>query len=1046
MKLSSISIKRPITFFMIYIIAIGFGIFGLSNLKLDLYPDIEFPMAVVITNYEGVGSEDIENTLTRTLESTVSTVEGIKHVSSTSSKGSSLIQVEFDWGTDMAQAETNIRRRVDMVRDYLPEDASDPLVIVFDPSMMPVMRLMVASDELGSAELRRLVEDQIQPRFERIDGVASATVNGGLEREIQVNINPYELAANNISILNVVSMIGYANLPIPGGLIEEGRLEFSVVTNSEFQSVEDIENVTVGYSQYGDPIFLKNVATVVDGYKDVTAIVRDNGVNTININLQKQSDANTVQVCKAANDAIDDIEKAVGKDVNIYVHFDQSEFIMESATNLASTAAMAFLLTALVLFLFLRNFRAALTTAVSVPVSIIVTFFVMNLMGITLNIISIAGLAIAIGMLVDNSVVVLENIFRRNHEENEPICEAADKGASEVGTAVMASTLTTLSIFIPMLFIGGMAGMMVKDLAMTIIVSLTVSLAVSLTLVPLLSSKLLSKKQQGHKTKAMAGFDRGMTRFFDWLGHAYRRSLNWALRHKKSLVVSIFALFVASIVILGKVGFEFMPKTDDSEIDFNVELPVGTALPTTNIYFKQIESLIMTSVPELENVNVNFGSRTGFAAIFGGTSNSGRMSISLVEKDKRTRSKFEIQNELRKKLNAIPGVTAVFSSGGMMGGGSDMTIEIYGYDLDQAELIAEDLKAKIENIPGIVDLDLSFSDPQPEYTVQIDRERAAKMGLNVAQLAQTVETAVKGQTASIYRENGEEYNVYVQLGREFKESEQDLKNIFISTPSGSQIPLSTVASITQSEGPVSVLRKDQNRLVTLDANVTGRDLGSVTRDVQNEIKTLAMPSDFRIQITGSAEDMQDTARSFMLAIIIAIALVYMVMASQFESLLDPFIILFTIPLALIGVAIMLFITGTTLNMTSMIGLVMLVGIVVNNGIVLIDYINRLVREGKLHVTEAILKGSETRLRPILMTALTTILSMIPLALELGAGSELWGPMARAIIGGLFASTFLTLYFVPIIFDAFQHRRMENKLKENCGDEVQAETVEAVEVK
>jgi HAE1 family hydrophobic/amphiphilic exporter-1 len=320
------------------------------------------------------------------------------------------------------------------------------------------------------------------------------------------------------------------------------------------------------------------------------------------------------------------------------------------------------------------------------------------------------------------------------------------------------------------------------------------------------------------------------------------------------------------------------------------------------------------------------------------------------------------------------------------------------------------------------------------------------MGLNVAQLAQTVETAVKGQTASIYRENGEEYNVYVQLGREFKESEQDLKNIFISTPSGSQIPLSTVASITQSEGPVSVLRKDQNRLVTLDANVTGRDLGSVTRDVQNEIKTLAMPSDFRIQITGSAEDMQDTARSFMLAIIIAIALVYMVMASQFESLLDPFIILFTIPLALIGVAIMLFITGTTLNMTSMIGLVVLVGIVVNNGIVLIDYINRLVREGKLHVTEAILKGSETRLRPILMTALTTILSMIPLALELGAGSELWGPMARAIIGGLFASTFLTLYFVPIIFDAFQHRRMENKLKENCGDEVQAETVEAVEVK
>lgn len=1043
MKLSSLSIKRPITFFMIYVIAIGFGIFGLSNLKLDLYPDMEFPMAVVITNYEGVGPEDIENTLTRTIESTVSTVEGIKHVSSTSSKGASLIQIEFDWGTDMTEAETNIRRRVDMVRDYLPEDASDPLVVVFDPSMMPIMRLMVASDELGSAELRRLVEDQIQPRLERIDGVASATVNGGLEREIQVNINPYELAANNISILNVISMIGYANLPIPGGLIEEGQLEFSVVTNSEFQSVEDIKNVTVGYTDYGDPIFLKNVAEIVDGYKDITAIVRDNGVNTININLQKQSDANTVQVCNAANEALEDIEKAVGKDISIFVHFDQSEFIMESATNLASTAALAFLLTALVLFLFLRNFRAALTTAVSVPVSIVVTFFVMSLMGVTLNIISMAGLAIAIGMLVDNSVVVLENIFRRNHEENEPICEAADKGASEVGTAVLASTLTTLSIFIPMLFITGMAGMMVKDLALTIIVSLTVSLLVSLTLVPLLSSKLLSKKQQSHKTKIMAGFDRGMTHFFDWLGHAYRRSLNWALRHKRILVFSVIAVFIAAVILLGKVGFEFMPRTDDSEIDFDVELPVGTALPTTNIYFKQIESLIMTSVPELENVNVNFGSRTGFASIFGGTSNSGRMSVSLVDKDERSRSKFEIQNELRAKINAIPGVNAVFSSGGMMGGGgSDMTIEIYGYDMAQGELIAEDLKSKMEDIPGIVDLDLSFSDPQPEYTVEIDRERAAKMGLNVAQLAQIVETAVKGQTASVYRENGEEYDVYVQLGREFKESEQDLKSIFIQTPTGAQIPLSTVATITETEAPVTVYRMDQNRLVYINANVTGRDLGSVTRDVEKEIETLAMPSDFRIQITGSAEDMQETARSFLMAIIIAIALVYMVMASQFESLLDPFIILVTIPLALIGVAVMLFVTGTTLNMTSMIGLVVLIGIVVNNGIVLIDYINRLIREGKHHVTDAILKGSETRLRPILMTALTTILSMIPLALELGAGAELWGPMARAIIGGLFASTFLTLYFVPIVFDVFQHRRMERKLKDSCSDDVQ----EAVEVK
>jgi hydrophobic/amphiphilic exporter-1 (mainly G- bacteria), HAE1 family len=1044
MKLSSLSIKRPVTFFMIYVIAIGFGIFGLSSLKLDLYPDMEFPMAVVITTYEGVGSEDIENSLTRTLESTIVAVEGIKHISSTSSKGTSIIMAEFNWGTDMNQAETDIRRRVELVRDFLPKDAAEPIAIVFDPSMMPVMRLMVGSNELGDAELRRLVENQVQPLLERIDGVASASIRGGLEREIKVNINPYELAANNISILNVVNLLAYANLPIPGGLIEEGNLEFSVVTNSEFQSVDDIANTIVGYSQYGDAIYLKNVATIVDGYKDITSVVRDNGVNTINIVIQKQSDANTVQVCNAATEVLKDIEATVGNGVQLFVHFDQSEFIEESASNLAVTASLAFLLTILVLFLFLRSFRSSMIAAVSVPVSIVVTFFVMSLLGVTLNIISMAGLAIAIGMLVDNSVVVLENIFRRNRELEEPICLAADKGASEVGTAVSASTLTTLSIFIPMLFVGGLTGMLVGDLALTIIVSLAVSLLVSLTLVPLLSSKFLSKKQQGHKSKLMSKFDLGMGKFFEALGRGYKNSLNWALHHKKVMIVSILALFIISMVLLGKVGFEFMPKTDDNEISFDVELPVGTTLPVTNNYFKQIESLVILSVPELENINVNLGSQGGFAAIFGGTSNSGSVSLSLVDKDTRDRSVFEIQDELRKKMNSIPGVKATFSSGGMMmgGGGSDMVIEIYGYDMNEAERIAKDLKDKMENIQGIVDMDLSFSTPQPEYVIEIDREKAGSMGMNIAQLAQTVEIAVKGKIASVYRENGEEYNVYVQLDREFRESEQDLNNIFITTPSGNQVPLTTIANIEQKTTPVSYLRKDQSRYVTLSANVSGRDLGSATSEVEAAIKTLAMPDDFRIAITGSAEDMKETATSFMLAILVAILLVYMVMASQFESLLDPFIILFTIPLALIGVAIMLFLTKTTLNMTSMIGLVVLVGIVVNNGIVLIDYINRLIREGKQHVTQAILMGSQTRLRPILMTALTTILSMIPLAMELGSGSELWGPMARAIIGGLFASTFLTLYFVPIVFDIFQHKRMEKKLDDSCADVVEEVTVKS----
>jgi HAE1 family hydrophobic/amphiphilic exporter-1 len=532
----------------------------------------------------------------------------------------------------------------------------------------------------------------------------------------------------------------------------------------------------------------------------------------------------------------------------------------------------------------------------------------------------------------------------------------------------------------------------------------------------------------------MSAFDSAMERFFANLSRLYERALSWSLRHKKTVVFSVLGLFAVAVLLLGRVGFEFMPKTDDNEIDFNVELPVGTALPATDIYFKKIESLVVNNVPELENINVNFGSRSGFAAISGGNANSGRVSLSLVDKTERRRSKFDIQDELREKINNIPGVRATFASGGFMGGGSDISIEVYGYDLNEAELVAENIRDRIRNIPGVVDIDLSFSDPQPEYTIRIDREKAGKMGLSVAAISQVVETAVKGRVASVYREKGNEYDVHVQLGREFRESEQDIRNIFLKTPAGDQVPISAIASVVETTSPVSIERKDQNRLVTIDANVSGRDLGSVTDQIEKEIATVPMPADFRTGITGAAEDLRETVNSFFLAILIAVFLVYMVMASQFESLLDPFIIIFTIPLALIGVAFSLFITNTTLNTTSLIGSMVLVGIVVNNGIVLIDYINRLIRERKKHVTEAIIEGSGIRLRPILMTALTTILSMTPLALEFGSGAELWGPMARTIIGGLIASTFLTLFFVPILFDTLQHKRMEQKLKVSCSDD------------
>ncbi|HDP68342.1 MAG TPA: efflux RND transporter permease subunit [Candidatus Marinimicrobia bacterium] len=1029
MKLAKLAINRGVTFAMVYLIAIGFGIFGLSSLKLDLYPDITFPVIGVITQYPGVGPEDIENTLTRTLEKAVVSVENVKNITSVSTTGTSVIILEFTWGTDMDQAEIDVRKSLDLIRDYLPDEATDPMTFAFDPSMMPVMILSVSSDKLGMAEMRELMEKQVEPNIEQIAGVASATSSGGLKRQIKVLANPQQLAAYGISIQTIQQTLAMENLQIPGGVIDDEYKEYSVKTYGEYTSVDQIANTVVG-NKNGTPIYLKQVARVVDGYKDMTEIIRNNGQDALILSVMKQSDANTVQVARDIQKELPKIVERIEPGLEFSPIMNQAEFIENSINNLTTTAYQAFILAFFVLFFFLRHFRSSLIAAISIPVSIVVTFFVMNQAGLTLNIISMAGLALAIGMLIDNSIVVLENIFRHK-EMGKDIRLAANDGTSEVGVAIIASTLTTIAIFLPILFVPGIAGVMFKDMVITIVFSLTMSLLIALTLIPLLSSRFLGKEKRISHTKFIRNFSNKIGIGVENLESRYVKILDYFLGHKKLFLIAIVLLLVSTLFIFRFVGGEFISRTDRSSIQIVVERETGASLTATNQTFLQLEEIIKEEVPEATNVQVGFGTSEGFTAIFGGGSNEGDIRIKLPDVKDRKRSSFEIQDALRERFKDIPGAKITFGGGGMgMGGASEIEIKIFGYDRQTATMLGDQVEAAIKEIEGVVDVTKSYRYPKPEMQILLDRDRISALGLTVYQVSSVIETNVKGKTATLFREGGNEYDVIVRLDEAYRQDKKDLENIYIMSMTGKPIPLKNVAKIVVGEAAESITRENQERIVTVSCTTSGRDLQSVTRDIQKTLENMNFPEDFRWMIGGTAEDLQESFMWLGLAMLAAVFLVYMVMASQFESLLDPFIIIFTVPLALMGAVWMLFITGTTMSVTALIGMILLVGIVVNNGIVLVDYINQL-REKQGHdLWVAILIGGKRRMRPILMTAMTTIFSMIPLALELGSGSEMWVPMARSVIGGLTLATILTLILIPIIYLFFEQLSLKRAMKKH----------------
>jgi hydrophobic/amphiphilic exporter-1 (mainly G- bacteria), HAE1 family len=1038
MSLASLSVKRGVTFTMLFIIVAGFGLLSLARLKIDLYPDLDFPIVLVATEYEGAGPREIEDLVTRPIESAVASVDGVKKVSSTSKQGVSVVIVEFKWGTNMKQAEIDVRKYIDLIKSALPTEIKSSLIFAVNPSMQPVAFLGL-SGPYPVTRLRELAEEKIEPMIERIEGIALADTVGGGKREIQIQLDPRRAAAAAVSPLQLVNALRAENLQLPGGTFDQGGWEFTIQAKGKFTNVKQIEEVVVGLRQ-GVPVRLRDVATVHDGLKEETQLIRNNGQSSIMMIVRKQSDANTVQAVRALKAAIPEIEQKAARGVKVTVLFDQGEIVEQSIGNLGTTGWQAILLTFLVLFFFLRELRPSLIVALSIPLSVVATFSAMDALGLTLNVISMSGLALAIGMLVDNSIVVQESIYLRAEQGDHPH-EAAINGTKEVAMAITASTLTTLAVFLPILFVPGIAGKMFRDMTITVCVSLTVSILVAMTAVPLASSRLLASAALRRQRKH-GPLHRWLGRVNDRMIAGYGRVLDGVLANRKKTYVIVTLATIGSILFAFRIPTNFFPNQDVGLIQINVEGPVGSSLDVTDAGFRRLEDIVQQHVPERRVVNVDIGTGEGFSALFAKGAYAGVLRVKLKDRKERTRKQADIENDLRERFGRVPGLTTAAQQRSFTGAAGDVIIELYGQDLVQAHDLGMKIKELLKGIKGTADVTFSLESGKPEYDVVFDRARLSALGLSAATVSQTISTFFAGKIASIYQEGGYEYDIRVRGPKEYRRDERSLRALLLVTPSGEAVPLGSVATVRPSVGPTAITRRDQQRMVSVSCAVPGKDLGRVVKELEGKLKAYPWPESFTYRIGGEAEDFQDSFRWLGLALLASIILVYMVMASQFESFIHPFVILFSIPLSAVGIVLALGLTGTTLSVIALIGVVILGGIVVNNAIVLIDYINQLRARG-VALLPAVAEGCRRRLRPVLMTALTTILGMLPLALELGEGAETWSPMARTVMGGLTASTALTLLVIPALYATVElfrekrRRRREARVVPAGGDDAAA---------
>ncbi len=1028
MKLPEFGVKRVVTTVMIFAAMIILGLVSLPNLGLDLMPKMEYPAIAIITQYKGAGPQEVESRITKMLETQLATIPNLDKINSTSQDSMSMITLQFNWGTNLDEASNDIRDKIGLVKPILPDEAQDPYIFKFDIAMMPVLYLTFTAEESFS-QLHYIVEKQVGDVLKTIPGVAAAQVQGGLERQISVNLDRARLEARNLSILEVVNAIHAANLSLPGGHLKTGQMDFLVRTPMEL-TVEEVKQVLVGADR-GSPIYLKDVATIQDDFKELTQDVRVDRRRGLLVLVQKQSEANTVSVTDKVLAAMKNIMKTLPPDVKMSVVQDSGQYIKDSLAQVTETAIIAVFLVFFVVLIFLRHLISSFIVAISLPTSLIITFALMYFGGYTLNILTLCGLTIAIGLVVDDAIVVLENIYRHQNAGESPRT-AAIFAPSEVGNAVISATLTMIAVFLPIVFVQGIAGILFRQMALVIILALIASLASALILIPLLASKFLNLKNQGQKRfirlRALG------EKVFTGLDDQYHQALGWALNHRRMVIGGGVTFFVLSLLLIRFVGTEFMPEADQGQVAITVELPVGTRYEETEKVMRRVEAIMTKNVPEVETYVSRWGYGGEGGISFGGKEGShlGSISAKLVSINKRQRSNQDIVNDLRPLIRNIPGVNILFSAADPMaamvfGGGGALQVEVLGWDLEEARRVAYEVSQILKTIPGLTDVQISREEGKPELQVIIDREKASLLGLSVANIANTVNIAMQGEGggATKLRVGGEEFDIYPRLREEDRQRIEDLGYLFIKSPQGTPVRLSNVARIVETTGPVSIDRTGQQRIVRINANLYHRDLGSAVRDATEKLSRLSLPPGFTLKFGGAQEEQAKAFQWLFLALILGMVLVYMVMAAQFESLRNPLIMYFAIPFALVGVVWTLFLSGHRLSVPSYIGLIMIVGIVAKNGIILIDYINILRARG-MSVRDAVMNGGRARLRPVLMTACATFFGLLPLAIRGGEGSEFWRPLATPVAGGLVVSTLITLLFVPTLYSIFEERAERKK--------------------
>lgn len=1016
-KIAQFAINRPATIIILIAAIVIIGLMNLSQLPTDLMPKMDLPYAAVITSYTGAGPEEVEDQVTKPIENVVGTVANIDEIMSTSSANSSMVLVAFKYGTNMDSAMANIRDKVSMAEAALPDGVEKPQVMKMDLNSMPVISLSINSPDLSLAQLQTIAKDKIEPRLSKIPGVASVNITGGREREVKVAVDPVKAENYGLSLSQIASFLSAENYNMSTGSITYGERKYYARSLQEFESLDDIGNVALTTAT-GNKVPLKDVADITEDYKDLDQITRTNGTPAVSISVQKETDANTVETCSSIKAEMEKMKTELGGKVDVKIVMDQSDFINKSIKSTGKTLIEGSILAVLIILLFLRNVRSTIIIGIAIPLSIVATFILMYYTGMTLNTFTLGGLALGVGRMVDDSIVVFENIYR-HRQLGLSAKEAALKGAGEVGGAVLAGTLTLIAVFLPIGLAEGISGVLFKPLAFTICVAIACSLLVAVTIVPFMSSRMLTDAAMQRKTSDKSAIGQRVNRIGNWLdnlGERYKILVKWALGHRRMVIIGVTVLMIASLCLVPLIGAEFMPVSDSGTISVSLEADKGSVIEDVDKITQVVEERLMQN-PSVDVIFTSIGN-TGQFSMNVASANKATISVQLIPKNQR-KGVDQVAEEIRKSLSDIPGVkkTVSVSSNSGMDSGSALTVAVKGDDLATLREISQQVESIMKKVPGTREVTASMADGNPEVQIRIDRQRAMEYGLSPAQISSEIKNAIDGTVATKYRVNEDEIDVRVTSQDKYNGDMDTLKGLKILTAQGSSIALSELASFDLATGPVQISRDDQSRQATVSCDLLNRDLQSVTKDVQAQVGKIQLPAGYTVEYGGQNKQMMDAFSSLLLALLLAVLLVYVVMVIQYESFFDPFIIMFSIPTAIIGVILGLLITGRSFSVTAFIGIIMLAGIVVSNAIVYIDYLKKL-RESGMERNAAIIEAGRVRLRPILMTALATILAMIPMATGLGDGGETSAPLATVVIGGLVASTFVTLLLIPVVYSIF----------------------------